>query len=177
MGTLNEIRELVAELMSTEFTILAKGITYKLSAKEIGYRFEFNNRKRAFGVCNYSKKVIFLSLPLCSENLDKIHTNIRNTILHEIAHAFSVHIYGYNGRGHGPSWKLIALQIGCNGQRCFDASAINKPTSKYTLVCDTCGTESPQHRKSKLTYACSKCCRQYNNGRFSNEYKLRYVVN
>lgn len=176
MGTLIEIKGLVAELMATEFTVVANGRTYKLSAKQIGYRFEFNNRKRAFGVCNYAKKVICLSLPLCNENLDRIHTNIRNTILHEIAHALSVQIHGMSGRGHGANWKSIAKQIGCNGERCFDGS-VNRPASKYTLVCDTCGTKTPQHRKSRLLYACTKCCKAHNNGKFSHEYKLRYVVN
>jgi predicted SprT family Zn-dependent metalloprotease len=176
MGTLNEIRELVNQLMTTEFTIVAKGRTYKLTAKQIGYSFAFNNRKRAFGLCNYSERMINLSLPLCSENLDKIHTVIRNTILHEIAHAFSFEIHGRSGTGHGAYWKDIALQVGCNGERCF-SNSVNRPASKYTLVCDNCGTTTPQHRKSRLLYACSKCCKAYNNGKFSNEYKLRYVVN
>ena len=39
---------------------------------------------------------------------------IKNTILHEIAHA----IVGYGVSAHGSEWKRMAMSIGCNGQRC-----------------------------------------------------------
>ena len=94
MGTLNDVRVLVDELMSKEFTFTTYSGTHSVSAKGLGYRFEFNNRKRAFGTCHYIQKKISLSLPLCSENLDKIDSRIQNTILHEMAHAFSVEVYG-----------------------------------------------------------------------------------
>ena len=178
MKKISDVIALVDELMAKEFTISTYYGTQKISAKGIGYRFGFNNRKRAFGVCYYTQKKISLSLPLCSENLDKVDTNIRNTILHEIAHAFSVHVYGISlGRGHGKYWKDIAIQIGCNGQRCFDGETVNRPKSKYTLVCDTCGRKTPKHRKSSLLYACGSCCKVHNNGKYSEKYKLRFVEN
>ena len=178
MGTLNDVRVLVDELMSKEFKITTYSGTYSVSAKGLGYRFEFNNRKRAFGTCNYSQKKISLSLPLCTENLDKIETRIQNTILHEIAHALCVYVYGIRScRGHGSNWKAIAKQIGCDAKRCFDSSTVNVPKGKYSLICDNCGDESPKHRKVTRTYACAKCCNQHNGGRFSDKFLLRFVVN
>lgn len=178
MGTINEVKVLVNELLSTEFTIEAKGRTYTMSAKGIGYSFAFNNRKRAFGTCNYTRKLIGLSLPLCSENLDKVHTRIKNTILHELAHAFCVEVYGIvHGKGHGSNWKSIAIQIGNDGQRCFDSDSVNTPKSKYTIVCDNCGYSAPKHRKITRQYACAKCCNEHNGGKFTSAYLLKIVVN
>lgn len=180
MGTIKDVVNLVETLMAKEFTFTTYYGEHKISAKGIGYRFEFNNKKRAFGTCYYTQKKISLSLPLCSENLDKIYTNIQNTILHEIAHAFCVEVYGIRlGRGHGSNWKSIATQIGCNGQRCFNSDEVNTPKSKYTLVCDTCGNETPKYKftKNLTRFACGKCCNQHNNGKFSEKYKLRLLQN
>ena len=178
MKKISDVVALVNELMEKEFTIVTMHGTQKISAKGIGYRFEFNNKKCAFGTCYYNQRKISLSLPLCSENLDKVDTNIQNTILHEIAHAFSVHVYGIRmGRGHGKQWKSIARQIGCNGERCFNGDAVNRPKSKYSLICDSCGYVSPKHRMVTRTYACAKCCNQHNGGKFTEKYKLRFVEN
>lgn len=179
MGTIKELTNLVESLISKEFTIKTYYGEHKISAKGIGYRFEFNNRKRAFGTCYYQQKRISLSLPLCVENLDKIHSNIQNTILHEISHAFSYHIYGAKfGRGHGDNWKRIATQIGCNGERCYNRDEVNLPKSKYKLICDTCGKETPKHRLTrKFLIACGKCCNENNNGKYTEKYKLRLLQN
>lgn len=178
MGTIADVKKLAIELMSKEFTIQTYYGERTMSAMDLGYYFEFGNRKKAFGTCYYVQKKIVLSLPLCSENLDKIETRIYNTILHEIAHAFCVEVYGLkHGRGHGSNWKSIASQIGCDAKRCFDSSTVNMPKGKYSLICDHCGYESPKHRKVTRTYACARCCNKHNGGKFSVYYKLRMVTN
>jgi len=178
MGTIGEIQKLANELLNTEFRIVTYRGTHLVTPSKIGYRFEFDSAKRRFGCCFYRQKKITLSLPLCAENLDKIHTRIKNTILHEIAHALSVEVLGAReGRGHGHNWKSIAKQIGCDGERCYNGDTVNKPQSKYTLICDTCGRETPKHRKTNLLYACGTCCKNHNGGKYSEKYKLRLVVN
>jgi len=178
MGTIGDVQKLVNELLNTEFSFTTYYGTHTISGSMLGYRFEFNNKKRAFGTCHYLSKKISLSLPLCSENLDKIHTRIKNTILHELAHAFCVHVYGIkHGRGHGSNWRSIAIQIGNDGKRCFETETVNLPKSKYTLICDTCGRQTPKHRKTNLMYACGTCCKNHNGGKYSEKYKLRLVVN
>ena len=68
------------------------------------YTFRFNNRKSSFGICSFTHRRIELS---------RIHTSIeseeqvRNTILHEIAHALAGH-----ENGHNRIWKSIARSIG-----------------------------------------------------------------
>jgi predicted SprT family Zn-dependent metalloprotease len=178
MGTLNDVKKLAIELLAKDFTFSTYYGEHTLNAMDLGYYFEFDNAKRAFGRCFYGVKKITLSMPLCVENLDKIETRIKNTMLHELAHAFCVHVYGIKfGKGHGSNWKSIARQIGCDGERCFDGDSVNKPKAKYTLVCDSCSTETPKYKMIKRTYACAKCCNQHNFGRYSDKYKLRLVTN
>ena len=178
MNTINDVKNLALELMSTQFTIKANYGTYTISAKDMGYSFEFDNAKRMFGRCFYISKKISLSLPLCKANLDKLHTEIRNTILHEIVHAFCVYVYGIkNGKGHGANWKSIAKQIGCTGDRCYTSEKVNSVLSKYTLVCDSCGKKSPKYKKPKREAACGICCKNHNFGRYTDKFKLKLVVN
>jgi predicted SprT family Zn-dependent metalloprotease len=177
MKTLNDVKRLANDMLDKKFTIKTFFNEYTLSARELGYRFEFDNCKKSFGRCFYGSKKITLSQPLCEANLDKIETRITNTILHEMAHAFSFHLYGRDGSGHGERWKNVARQIGCDAQRCFKTESVTMPKSKYTLVCDTCKKETPKYKKTTRTYACSKCCNEHANGKFHVDYKLRLVVN
>ena len=178
MKTLNDVKVMAETLMAKKFTFNTYHGVFTMSGKELGYTFKFDTAKRRFGCCSYGKKTIGLSMPLCAENLDKIDTKITDTMLHELAHAFSVQVYGIrDGRGHGYNWQHIAKQIGCNGKRCFDSNSVNLPKSKYTLVCDSCKKETPKHKRITKTYACGDCCNQHANGKFSHDYKLRLVVN
>jgi predicted SprT family Zn-dependent metalloprotease len=178
MRTLNDVKKMAETLIAKEFTFNTYHGVFTMSAKSLGYRFEFDSAKRRFGACWYVAKKITLSMPLSKENLDKIETRITNTMLHELAHAFSVEVYGIReGKGHGYNWKHIAKQIGCDGERCYDGESVNKPQSKYTLVCDSCNRETPKHKVVRKSYACGKCCNEHNNGKFSDKFKLRLVTN
>ena len=60
------------------------------------WSFQWNNRKRAFGLCHYGRNTIELSRFLTEHETEEA---TRQTILHEIAHA----IAGLHA-GHGPEW-------------------------------------------------------------------------
>ncbi len=178
MATIQDVQQLAIKLLSQPFTFTANGETHEISAIDLGYYFEFDKGKKAFGTCHFRKKKITLSLALCEANLDKLFTQITDTTLHEIAHAFCVHVYGTtHGRGHDWRWISIAKQIGCNGERCYSFDNVNPPKSKYTLVCNTCGRETPKHKKVTRKTACAICCKQHNFGRFSYDYLLELRVN
>ncbi len=115
--------------------------------------------------------MITLSRPLCEANLDKLHGKIKDTILHEIAHAFCVQVYGkLDGRGHDWKWKQIAKEIGCDAKRCYDSSKVEKVKAKYTLSCpnDACDVERGMHRKPKVSRSCAKC----SGGSYNPNYKM-----
>jgi predicted SprT family Zn-dependent metalloprotease len=136
------------------------------------WNFKWTHAKRSFGSCNVSQRGAWGDL-VCTIRLSKSLTKlngearVRNTILHEIAHALQFDKSGY--MSHDFEWKRIAKSIGCDGERCF-GDDVNMPTSKYTLLCETCGNETPKHRIPKLSYACGKCCKQHNGGKFSTDY-------
>jgi len=168
--TLSIIEHLANQLLSKTFTVKVRGKIYNVNPKnDLGYSFMWDNSKRRFGCCKYRKRKIGLSKPLSTLNLDKIDSKINDTILHEIAHAISVHVYGeLDGRGHGDHWVSIAKQIGCKGERCYDRSLVNTVKHKYTLVCNSCNYEVNRHRKPSREYSCSKC----GGGKFNRDYLL-----
>jgi predicted SprT family Zn-dependent metalloprotease len=127
-----------------------------------GWTFEWNNRKRAFGVCNYSRKTIFLSKIL---TLEVSEEETLNTILHEIAHA----LVGV-GHNHDRVWQLKALEIGCSAERCSNHKV--EIEAKYEANCSGCGTVHKAHRRPKRTHWC-KCSSRS----FKPELALSYVQN
>ena len=90
----------------------AESLVYKYMAKHDlpdEWLFRWQNKKRSLGICSYNKKEIRLSKWYVELN-DLI--SVRDTILHEIAHALSYVYYGSEGIGHGKLWKDICREIG-----------------------------------------------------------------
>jgi len=119
---------------------LAIKLMDKYGLLDKGWCFEFDNSVRRFGVCKYYNKTIGLSRNLVLLNDEE---KVKDTILHEIAHA----IVGKK-EGHGQVWKDVCVQIGAKPERCYD-NKVNTPTLKYSAVCKACGTK---HEKSRLKY-------------------------
>lgn len=172
--SLLEIQQLANKLLSLTWEIRLGGGSIK-QVKLTGWKFEFNNRKRAAGLCHYGKKTIYISSFLLEQNLDK-SAEFENTIRHELAHAIDCAL-GYRSN-HGPLWKSIARQVLCTGDRCFSTAVIQtKVKTKYTLTCTNCKKEYPSHRLKKRLSACTDCCNAYNYGRFSYKYLLNPTRN
>jgi len=131
------------------------------------YSFKFDNANARFGLCNYGKKTITLSKKLVLMN-DEARVN--NTILHEIAHVLAG---GKNGHNH--IWKAKAIEIGCDGKRCYNSKAVNKPEGRFVYECPECKKEIYRHRRMKSRSACSQCCNEHNGGKFTEEFVLRWV--
>lgn len=110
------------------------------------WSFRFDRSKVRFGMCNYAKKEISLSRYLVELNHE---TEVRDTILHEIAHALAP-----RGAGHGPKWQRLALSIGCTGSRCYGDEVV-RPSSKYEGTCPSCKRVIYRHRRTVI--ACGKC--------------------
>ncbi|MCY4100096.1 MAG: SprT-like domain-containing protein [Rhodobacteraceae bacterium] len=79
------------------------------------WNLRFDESIRFLGKCNYRDKIIHLSR---SHALDGKDSEIRDTILHEIAHALA----GPKAR-HGHKWKMIAKQIGAKPRASFKPDA------------------------------------------------------
>lgn len=144
---------------------LAVELMEKHNLFETGWRFGFDRAKRRFGCCNYTHKEITLSSALVLINDE---ARVKNTILHEIAHA----IVG-RGHGHGSVWVRMAIAIGCDGKRCYTTKNTVIPESKYIAICSTCKYVHKKHRASTKTTACGVCCK----GTFKKEYTLTFKLN
>jgi len=184
MSTLREIETLAKELMNTDFQVpVGYGInrTFRtMNVRNLNYKFRFDNARTRFGCCKTSffdgkavSGVISLSRALCNANLDKVHTKIKDTILHEIAHAFSLEIYGRrDGNGHNHNWVRTAKAIGCNGERCYKKSEVTSiVNAKYTNTCPECKNETASHKARTRSYACTPCCKKAGGG-YNPKFKL-----
>ena len=118
----------------------------RLHKLPVEWSFTFDRSKVRFGKCDYRKKQISLSKVLVELNSED---KVRDTILHEIAHALAP-----CGAGHGPVWRAIAVSIGCNGRRCF-GQEVTRPAPKYRGTCPSCRRVIFRHRRR--TIACGNC--------------------
>ena len=125
-----------------------------------GWRFAWNKRKRAFGLCDYRAKTIELSTPLFALTTDE---SAADTLLHELAHAIAP-----RGAGHGPQWRAACRLVGANPERCKLASqamsvenvAIHVASFKYTMTCPRCAYSCGQSRAPKTGVCCGVCHRK-----------------
>lgn len=133
-----------------------------------------NNRKRAFGVCNYTDRQIELSALLVPAMTEEA---IKDTIIHEIAHALT------RGHGHDIVWKAKCIELGGNGKRCggsenYENGAIGhkallEKIAKYTLTCPVCGRITYKNRKPTR----SSSCGQHGYKVYNPDYKLILTQN
>ncbi len=117
--------------------------------KMTDWSIDMDHAKRRLGLCNYNNKRItvsyhFLRGPTCDEK------KMRNTILHELAHA----IVGPT-HGHDDVWKKMALRIGCDASVSGLMDAVD---GKFVLECPKKCFSQTYHRKPKTdNKVCMKC--------------------
>lgn len=116
-----------------------------------GWTVEFDSAKRRAGVCRFSDRVIGLSAPLTALHDED---RVRDTILHEIAHA----LVGPR-HGHDAVWREAALRIGSTGERCVDAEA-PRLRGAWMGVCPA-GHLTDRHRRPERVYSCPQCRRGF----------------
>lgn len=99
------------------------------------------------GACDYRKRQISLSR-LCVRAASI--AEIRDTILHEIAHALA----GF-AHHHDAVWKKIASDIGCSGERCHNINFGVKQT-RWIAQCPNGCFSTPRERRNRGRI-CKKC--------------------
>lgn len=113
----------------------------------LGWQVEYDGAKRRAGVCRFRDRVIGLSAPLTALHNEE---RVRDTILHEIAHA----LVGPR-HGHDAVWREIAIRIGSSGQRCVEADA-PRVAGAWMGVCRA-GHVRDRHRRPERVYSCPEC--------------------
>lgn len=112
-----------------------------------GWQVGLDRAKSRAGCCHFASKLITFSLPLT-----RLHTEeeVRETILHEIAHA----LVGPE-HGHDEVWRRRAVAIGSTGARCVPDAA---PRLDGHVV-GTCpaGHTVTRHRRPSRAASCPHC--------------------
>ena len=125
-----------------------------------GWRVELDGAKRRAGVCRYADRVIGLSAPMT-----RVHTEdlVRDTVLHEIAHA----LVGPH-HGHDAVWRRTAVRLGASGERCV---SVDSPTviGAWIGVC-AAGHVRDRHRRPERVLSCGQC-----NPRFSVDHLFEWT--
>lgn len=114
-----------------------------------GWGFRYNRGKRTLGMCDYTRKRIELSGYFVAHNDEPA---VRDTILHEIAHALAG-----EKAGHGPKWRAVCRRIGAVPER-LDHTAV-MPKGHWAATCPGCGAVHRRFRRPLLgrTYICRSC--------------------
>jgi len=144
----------------SEIAILARELMDKHGLES--WRFSFDNSKRRVGYCQYSRKTISLSKSVsvsCTKAL------VKDTILHEIAHA----LVG-PGHGHDWVWQRKCIEIGGSGQRMADASEIEQDKLNFAYK-GTCPNGHVTYRSKKPREGMIQSC-----GRCSRRFDRRYII-
>lgn len=130
--------------------------TYGLNEK--GWKFYFNDNRSRLGVCKEYEKTIELSIFHCEQNP---FDAIRNTIIHEIAHA----VVGCHHM-HNDVWRKKAIEMGCTGERC----GFMRAPKKFVGHCLNCEREVQTNRRTNI--ACNTCCNRLNGGNYTADFKI-----
>ena len=127
-----------------------------------GWTVVADRAKTRAGVCRFAKRQIGLSRPLT-----ELHSpeEVRDTILHEIAHA----LVGPE-HGHDRVWRAKAREIGSSGERCLSTEAPLVPGA-WVGTC-AAGHRSTRHKAPTRVMTCGRCSR-----RFDVRHLIRWTYN
>ena len=116
-----------------------------------GWRIVADRAKTRAGVCRYGLRQIGISAPLTALHDE---AEVRDTILHEIAHA----LVGPE-HGHDAVWRAKAVEIGSSGERCVSPDA-PRVAGDWLGRCPA-GHERTRHRAPTRLSSCGRCSRTF----------------
>ena len=135
-------------MTSAEALIFAREKLKQYGLEE--WRVKVSNRMaRSSARCSYRKREIRLGAWIFQPGAGE---KIRDTILHEIAHAMTP------GAHHGRAWQVVAEMIGAKPNRTFipEKHGMERPKGRYSATCPQCGIVHYMHRYTGNRYQC-KC--------------------
>ena len=107
---------------------------------------KYDRARARAGQCKHRAKILSFSRNLIVRGSP---ADMRNTLLHEIAHALAGAKHG-----HDRTWRDIALQIGCDGKRCHN---IELAPAKWIFGCSDGCWHAPRFKRTCLGTTCRIC--------------------
>lgn len=134
----------------------AKLLAYRLMLENLkphGWTFGWDNAVQSLGQCDYNRRRITLSRQLTA-GADEV--SVRDTILHEIAHANVG-----PGHGHGRVWMTEAIRLGASPRSRHSVGTVPNLRKELAPWVGTCpaGHVSPYRfwRKPRVDRSCAMC--------------------
>lgn len=129
----------------------------------LGYAVKFDNAVGRLGACDYRKRMILLSEPQLTRADERV---VRDTILHEIAHALAPL------DGHGAVWRATARRIGAKPQASTREGAdLRGELAPWVGVCAAGHVGATRFwRRPRNRRSCVEC----GGNRFDSRYLLTY---
>lgn len=112
-----------------------------------GWDLAFDRAKVRAGACHFRDRRITLSRHL---TLAHAPEQVRETVLHEVAHA----LVGPR-HGHDQVWRARARALGATGDRCYSADLPSVP-GRWLGRC-AAGHEVQRHRRPSTVLLCTRC--------------------
>lgn len=127
-----------------EVEILARGIMDRFGL--LDWDFAFDGARRRAGLTDFRRRRISLSRPLMQRASDAM---IRDTILHEVAHALVGPTHG-----HDTEWKKVATALGATPRSRVGSAPVLDP--KWRGICPR-GHVIYRYRRSREEVSCARC--------------------
>jgi len=109
------------------------------------WSFRFDNGRKRAGSCQFGAQVISLSYEFAKHAPAE---EIRDTLLHEIAHA----LVG-KAHHHDDVWRTQAIALGCSGKRCHE---LQFTPPRYIVQCERgCWVMTAERRRRNVL--CRRC--------------------
>jgi len=113
------------------------------------WTIKYDHSRARAGMCDSRAKVLSFSRHLIARGSPR---DMRETLLHEIAHALAG-----SQHGHDLTWRSIAQQIGCSGERCHHIELV---APKWIFRCSAGCWQVSRHRRRRIRMRSSNSDKQ-----------------
>jgi SprT protein len=105
---------------------------------------------------------------------DDALVQVKQTLLHELAHLLAHHRHGRGIASHGAEWKQACADMGIPGESATHSLPLPSRTQrrKWRYTCPHCLEVIERVRRMRSASACYTCCKTHNGGKYHRRYQF-----